>query len=210
MSQRVQEMKPLWLLNEGVAASFERGTARLVATAGVEIVAQGHEADGHGFQAVPLLLATSASTLPDEATEECFGPVAVVARYSDEGDLLRALQKTPASLAATVLRSEAETELPARISEAFRSKAGRLVYDGYPTGVAVTWAQHHGGPWPSTNAQHTSVGTTAIRRFLRPMTWQNAPADLLPRELLDECTEVPRRVNGALRLAETRPQTDQG
>jgi NADP-dependent aldehyde dehydrogenase len=48
-------------------------------------------------------------------------------------------------------------------------------YDAYPTGVAVSWAQHHGGPWPSTNTQHTSIGTTAIRRFLRPVTWQNAP-----------------------------------
>ena len=210
MSQRVQAMDALWLLNEGVADSFERGTARLVDTAGVEVLAHGQEADGHGFQAVPLLLTTSASAIPDEVTEECFGPVAVVARYSDEGDLIGALQRTPASLAATVLQSETETELPARITEAFRSRTGRLVYNGYPTGVAVTWAQHHGGPWPSTNSQHTSVGTTAIRRFLRPMTWQDAPADLLPRELLDECTEVPRRVDGALQLAEPRPQTDQG
>jgi hypothetical protein len=56
------------------------------------------------------------------------------------------------------------------------------VYDAYPTGVAVSWAQHHGGPWPSTNSQHTSVGTTAIRRFLRPVTWQGAPQEVLPEE----------------------------
>jgi NADP-dependent aldehyde dehydrogenase len=76
------------------------------------------------------------------------------------------------------------------------------VFDAYPTGVAVSWAQHHGGPWPSTNSQHTSVGTTAIRRFLRPVTWQDAPAELLPEELRDDFVLIPRRVDGALRPAQ--------
>lgn len=209
MSERVRNMSALWLLNESIAASYNRGTDRLIAAAGVGVVARGQEATGQGFQAVPLLLETSASTMGDDVTEECFGPVAVVSRYSDERDLLTALAKTPASLTATVMRGSAETELPAEVGAALRSRAGRLIYDAYPTGVAVAWAQHHGGPWPSTNSQHTSVGTSAIRRFLRPVTWQDAPVELLPRELLDDCTEIPRRVDGALRLAEPDPHTGQ-
>jgi NADP-dependent aldehyde dehydrogenase len=90
--------------------------------------------------------------------------------------------------------------VPLAISEHLRSRAGRLIYDAYPTGVAVSWAQHHGGPWPSTNSQHASVGTTAIRRFLRPVTWQGAPAEVLPPELTDDCTAIPRRIDGTLVL----------
>jgi hypothetical protein len=74
------------------------------------------------------------------------------------------------------------------------------VYDAYPTGVAVSWAQHHGGPWPSTNSQHTSVGASAIRRFLRPVTWQGAPQEVLPQELTDDYRCIPRRINGKLQL----------
>jgi NADP-dependent aldehyde dehydrogenase len=92
-------------------------------------------------------------------TEECFGPVTVVARYADETDLLSALEGLPSSLTATVLRGHERCDLPLELSRRLRPSAGRIVYDGYPTGVGVSWAQHHGGPWPSTDSQHTSVGT---------------------------------------------------
>jgi NADP-dependent aldehyde dehydrogenase len=133
-------------------------------------------------------------------TEECFGPVSVVARYDGEAELFAALGEMPSSLTATVLRGAGETELPLAVSQELRTRAGRLVYDAYPTGVAVSWAQHHGGPWPSTNSQHTSVGTTAIRRFLRPVTWQGAPQEVLPAELTDDFRGIPRRIDGVLEL----------
>ena len=120
----------------------------------------------------------------------------VVARYVGEADLFAALDTLPASLTATVHRGSDETRLPGDLARRLLTRAGRIVYDGYPTGVAVAWAQHHGGPWPATNTQHTSVGATAIRRFLRPVSWQNAPAELLPIELRDDCRDIPRRVDG--------------
>jgi NADP-dependent aldehyde dehydrogenase len=64
--------------------------------------------------------------------------------------------------------------------------------------VRVAWAQHHGGPWPATNTLHTSVGPTAIRRFLRPLAWQGAPEAVLPVELRDADPGIPRRVDGVL------------
>jgi NADP-dependent aldehyde dehydrogenase len=202
MAARVRVLDPQWLLNEGIAESYRRATERLAATPGVDVVARGRAAAGDGFEAVALLLATSAAELPEEVTEECFGPVTVVARYADEAELLAALGRTPSSLTATVMRGSGETELPRRVGRVLRHRAGRFVFDAYPTGVAVSWAQHHGGPWPSTNSQHTSVGTTAIRRFLRPVTWQDAPAELLPEELRDDFVLIPRRVDGALRPAQ--------
>jgi NADP-dependent aldehyde dehydrogenase len=200
MTEAVRGSGAQVLLNEGIAASFERISGGLAAAPGVEVLARGTGDDGAGFTATPLLLSADAANLPAEVTEECFGPVTVVARYDGRDELLAALADMPSSLTATVLRAEGETELPLEISERLRPLAGRLVYDAYPTGVAVSWAQHHGGPWPSTNSQHTSVGTTAIRRFLRPVTWQGAPREVLPLELTDDHTGVPRRVDGVLEL----------
>jgi NADP-dependent aldehyde dehydrogenase len=80
------------------------------------------------------------------------------------------------------------------------ARAGRLIYDGFPTGVAVTYGMHHGGPYPATSAAaHTSVGMTAIARWLRPVAWQNAPAAVLPPELQDaNPLGIWRRVDGEL------------
>jgi hypothetical protein len=82
-------------------------------------------------------------------------------------------------------------------------RAGRLIFDGFPTGVAVTHGMHHGGPFPATTAPaHTSVGMTAVRRFLRPVAFQNAPAHVLPPELRDENPlGIWRRVDGELTQA---------
>jgi NADP-dependent aldehyde dehydrogenase len=200
MADAVRAAAPQVLLNEGIAAAYDRVSSRLAELPGVAEVAHGGSPTGQGFEAVPLLLTTSAAHLPHEVTEECFGPVSVVVRYDDEKALFAALQEMPSSLTATVLRGEGETELPLAVSQELRTRAGRLVYDAYPTGVAVSWAQHHGGPWPSTNSQHTSVGTTAIRRFLRPVTWQGAPQEVLPEELTDDFTGIPRRIDGILHL----------
>jgi NADP-dependent aldehyde dehydrogenase len=79
-------------------------------------------------------------------------------------------------------------------------KSGRILYNQYPTGVAVSWAQNHGGSWPSTNSLHTSVGASSIRRFLRPVAWQNAPQSELPEELRDSYAAIPRRVDGKIVL----------
>ncbi len=200
MAEAVRGVGAQVLLNEGIAASYGRISDGLAAAPGVEEIARGGGPSGRGFEAVPRLLHTTAGDLPEQVTEECFGPVSVVARYDGEKELFAALDAMPSSLTATVLRGEGETDLPLAVSQELRTRAGRLVYDAYPTGVAVSWAQHHGGPWPSTNSQHTSVGTTAIRRFLRPVTWQGAPQELLPAELTDDFRGIPRRIDGVLEL----------
>ena len=200
MAEAVRGTGAQVLLNEGIAGSYGRISDGIAAAPGVEEIARGGDPSGRGFQVAPRLLQTSAGDLPEEVTEECFGPVSVVARYDGEKELFAALDAMPSSLTATVLRGEGETDLPLAVSQELRTRAGRLVYDAYPTGVAVSWAQHHGGPWPSTNSQHTSVGTTAIRRFLRPVTWQGAPQDVLPLELTDDYTGIPRRIDGVLQL----------
>jgi NADP-dependent aldehyde dehydrogenase len=202
MAEAIRGSSAQVLLNQGIASSYTRISDELATAPGVQEIARGTESTDAGFRAVPRLLATTGTELPAAVTEECFGPVSVVARYAAEDDLFAAFRALPSSLTATVLRGEQETQLPQAISQQLRGLAGRLVYDAYPTGVAVSWAQHHGGPWPSTNSQHTSVGASAIRRFLRPVTWQGAPQEVLPRELTDDYRGIPRRIDGKLQLAD--------
>jgi NADP-dependent aldehyde dehydrogenase len=192
------------LLNQGIAAGYAEGIKRLTSEGTVEVLARGREGAGQGYEAVPTLLGVRAHSLTEKVAEECFGPVAVVARYTSEAELSTALLSIPASLTATILRGDQETEIPGRVVELVRDRTGRLIFDGFPTGVAVSWAQHHGGPWPSTNSQHTSVGATSIRRFLRPVTWQDAPKTLLPPELRDDYNDIARRVDGQLQLGRSR------
>jgi NADP-dependent aldehyde dehydrogenase len=147
----------------------------------------------------PALFATRAPYLTGPLLEECFGPAALIVEYAGEEELLATLAALPGNLTATVHTGREETALPGRLAAVLREKAGRLVWNGFPTGVAVAHAMTHGGPHPATtNALHTSVGATSIRRFLRPVTWQNAPDALLPPELREAGPGIARRVDGTL------------
>ena len=112
-------------------------------------------------------------------------------------DALAAIRSVGGSLTATV-HAEPGEDL-ADILAVLTEVAGRVLFAGWPTGVAVSWAQQHGGPWPSTTSIHTSVGVTAIRRFLRPVAYQDAPDVALPAELRESNPlGIPRRVDGVL------------
>lgn len=192
-------------LNEGIGTAYSRGSDRLGGRTETRIEADGISGKDEGFTVVPRLLTVDADDLTPETTQECFGPLTVIARYTGEEDLGRALEALPASLTGTVHAEPAEEQHTRRLFDLLRRRAGRVVYNGFPTGVLVSWAQTHGGPWPSTNTLHTSVGATAIRRFLRPMTWQNAPQSVLPPVLRDGDTVIPRRVDGRLELPPNTP-----
>jgi len=187
------------LLNRRIYDAYAEITGRLAAVPGAEVVAEGSAA-AEGFTVAPRLLTTTAKQLTPELTEECFGPLVVVVRYDGVDDLQHALTRVPRSLTATIHAEADEGALSTDLAERLTPLVGRLVFNGYPTGVRVSWAQHHGGPWPATNSQHTSVGVSALRRFLRPVAWQDAPEAVLPPELRDGETGVARRVDGVLTL----------
>ncbi|WP_431997943.1 aldehyde dehydrogenase (NADP(+)) [Streptomyces fungicidicus] len=140
----------------------------------------------------------------DLLLEECFGPVTVVARYQDDAEVRAVLSRLPGNLTATVQLSDAEAAGEGRGAELVQELtplAGRVLVNGWPTGVAVAPAQHHGGPYPATTSTSTSVGGTAIERWLRPVVYQGTPEALLPAELKDgNPLGLPRRFNGGLEL----------
>lgn len=154
-----------------------------------------------GFLTVPAGRLTAEGE-HDLLLEECFGPVTVVARYQDDAEVRAVLSRLPGNLTATVQLSEEEARGEGRGAEILAQLtplAGRLLVNGWPTGVAVAPAQHHGGPYPATTSTSTSVGGTAIERWLRPVVYQNTPEALLPPELRDDNPlGLPRRFNGAL------------
>jgi NADP-dependent aldehyde dehydrogenase len=181
------------LLNERVAAGYESVLSGLRAHPAVrEVVA--------GTASAPTLLTCAAADFRaahDELLVECFGPASMVVRYRDEAELLACARVFTGELTAAVHGSPedaAATELLALLSD----RVGRVLWNGWPTGVSVTYAMQHGGPYPATTAVgHTSVGTTSLRRFLRPVTYQNMPQALLPEVLRDgNPLGVPRLVDG--------------
>ncbi|HWB36443.1 MAG TPA: aldehyde dehydrogenase family protein, partial [Rugosimonospora sp.] len=183
------------MLTPAIRDGYLAGAAERARLPGVHPVL---ERPGEG---APRVLVTTVPDLHDSLLEECFGPLVVVVTYTDPAQLHAALQRLPGSLTATVHCGH-DDEVAEGVAQALAGRVGRLVFNGYPTGVAVTWAMQHGGPYPSsTFAQHTSVGTAAIRRFLRPVTWQDAPAALLPPALREgNPLRLPRRVDGRLVL----------
>ncbi|WP_158840163.1 aldehyde dehydrogenase (NADP(+)) [Saccharothrix deserti] len=190
------------MLNERMSDAYRSGTEGLGASGLVELVAEG-TAPSEGWSVEPKLyevpLAAFAENL-EKLTEEHFGPAAVVVTYDDPAELEPVLPRLPGTLTGTVHAAEAEHDVAGRVSEALRPVVGRLIFNGWPTGVAVAWGMHHGGPWPATtNPLHTSVGSTSIRRWLAPVTYQSWPDDLLPPELRDDNPlGIPRRVDGVL------------
>lgn len=135
---------------------------------------------------------------PELYTDECFGPFTVLVRYTDEHALIDAIAVVEGSLTATV-HLESSDHVDALV-DLLAARAGRVVFNGWPTGVAIAWGQNHGGPWPATTSSiHTSVGATAIRRFLAPAVYQDCPPHLLPPDLADD-SEIPRRIDGTLVL----------
>jgi NADP-dependent aldehyde dehydrogenase len=123
----------------------------------------------------------------DNLAEERFGPAGLVVSYDNLRNVLPVLRNLPGSLTASIHAEEAELSAARAVANVLEPAVGRLIMNGWPTGVAVCWAMHHGGPWPaSTAAQHTSVGATAIRRWLTPVAYQDWPAALLPTELRDD------------------------
>ncbi|MFF5251800.1 aldehyde dehydrogenase (NADP(+)) [Streptomyces leeuwenhoekii] len=193
------------LLDHRMRDNFVAGVAERAQLPDVEAPVAPGAGDEHTVS--PGFLTVPAGRLAEEGEhdlllEECFGPVTVVARYQDEAEVRSVLTRLPGNLTATVHLSEREAAGEGRgteILEELTPLAGRVLVNAWPTGVAVAPAQHHGGPYPATTSTSTSVGGTAIERWLRPVAYQNTPEALLPPELRDDNPlGLPRRFNGRL------------
>ncbi|MGN7200660.1 aldehyde dehydrogenase (NADP(+)) [Arthrobacter sp. SAFR-044] len=192
----------LGMLTTRIAEAYPDGLRSFAAVDGVDVVGGSVDQDAVANGAAPVVFSTSVAKVlgrPEQLLEECFGPTTILIEYADQDELAAVLAKVPGSLTAT-LHSEPGEDITGLVDQ-LSGLAGRVLFEGWPTGVAVNWAQQHGGPYPATTSLFTSVGATAVRRFQRPVAYQDAPESVLhPALREDNPLGIPRRVDGELRL----------
>jgi alpha-ketoglutaric semialdehyde dehydrogenase len=135
-----------------------------------------------------------------ELQEEIFGPTTLVVHYGGRNELIEAARALHGHLTATIHAIEEDLQIAGELLQVLETKVGRILFNGYPTGVEVCSAMVHGGPFPaSSDARFTSVGSRAMLRFARPVCYQDVPGSALPQELQrGNPLGIQRMVNGVL------------
>ncbi|WP_026924477.1 aldehyde dehydrogenase (NADP(+)) [Glycomyces arizonensis] len=195
-SAKVEEHR---MLGPRIAEGYARRRDAILETAGVRVIAAGSLRTDDGGQGwvTPTMAAVGVEDLRaglGTLLDECFGPLTILVEAPADADYADLLEEFfEGNLTVTVHRADGDDV--ARLVRAASRRAGRVLFDGWPTGVAVTPAMQHGGPWPATTSGGTSVGTAAIARFVRAVAYQNAPAAILPPPLRDDNPwDVPQRI----------------
>jgi NADP-dependent aldehyde dehydrogenase len=175
---------PQTMLNAAVLANYQAATQRMRERDGVRVLVT---AEAGPYQAAPYLFQADPALLTDPSApleEEMFGPATVVVEVASHADLLAFARGMRGHLTATVLGERADLLEQQELVSCLEERVGRLLINGFPTGLEVCDAMVHGGPYPATSdARGTSVGSAAIDRFLRPVCFQNYPDELLPAAL---------------------------
>ena len=177
------DIGPQTMLTNGIASAYREGRDRIAAGTGVQEVLTS-VCDLRN--ATPYLFETTGDAWLNDVNlaEEVFGPLGLVVRADDPAQLEEIARSLHGQLTCTLHMDDGDADLARRLLPVLERKAGRLLANGFPTGVEVSDAMVHGGPYPaSTNFGATSVGTLSIRRFLRPVCYQNIPTGVLPEDL---------------------------
>ena len=192
------ELGEFTMLTSGIADHFRRGVDD-IASAGATALVQLDT--GEGAHTSAQLFQVDGAQFRSRAAyalrEECFGPLALIVRYLSEEDLRDSLNATEPALTFSLFCADDDRDASWLLALGSQ-RAGRVIVNGYPTGVGVSWSMQHGGPWPSTtSAAATSVGAAALERWLRPVTFQSVPEALLPPALQEaNPLGLTRRVDG--------------
>jgi NADP-dependent aldehyde dehydrogenase len=204
MAAALEGVQSARMLSEPITNGYADVRAVLEGHPGTRVLVRGGVSEAG--EVSPTLLATTVAQVlrhPETLLQECFGPTSVLVEYDTAEEMLAAAAAFEGNLTATVHAEPAEAEMLRPLLAHLVDRAGRVIWNAWPTGVAVTEAMHHGGPYPATSASlHTSVGSTAIRRFLRPIAYQSFPEALLP-EALQNSNDlgIPRRVDSHMTAA---------
>jgi 2,5-dioxopentanoate dehydrogenase len=188
MVERLRSSQPGVLLNPQIQNGLARAVQDTIAEGSVQTLVGGGTIEGEACRFEPTAMITTSAQLreSEELQREHFGPVVLFVTYANADDLIETLKSLHGQLTATIHASQSEMDTAALVLHRLNEIAGRLIWNGFPTGVAVVAAMQHGGPYPATTAPSTtSVGMTAIERFMRPVAYQSMPDSLLPDALKD-------------------------
>ena len=190
------------MLNSGMAQAFARGVNAVAESVGVKVLSKSTNSCALPAQAAPIAFITTAETfLKDHRlSKELFGPSTLIVKAANASQMLDVARYLQGQLTATIHGLPSELTEHAALQNILTQKAGRVIFNGFPTGVEVCPSMHHGGPYPSTSdARSTSVGTAAIERFVRPISFQDFPDNCLPVELQEaNPKKIWRMVDGKL------------
>ena len=181
------------MLTPAIQSAYAAGLERMRSHSDIDILSEGRLSNGINQGRATLFATDGAALLADSRLEEeIFGAASLVVRCRDGAQLQAVAERIQAQLTATVQLSPADVAFARELMPILERKAGRILINGFPTGVEVCHSMVHGGPYPATSdGRSTSVGTLAIRRFLRPICYQDFPTELLPLEL---AAENPRKI----------------
>jgi len=189
LGERLSQAPAGTMVHEGIKSAYDRDFTELTRVPGVSVAARGAGGGAHpSTEAVAALLTTDSRTYVDNPRLACeiYGPATLAVRCESRPELMRFARSLRGHLTATIHGTDKDLAEFADLVALLRRKVGRLVFNGFPTGVEVCHAMHHGGPYPATtDSRETSVGTAAIHRFARPVCWQDFPQSALPEELRD-------------------------
>ena len=200
-SNLVKLWQPATMLHGGICDAYCAGVERFSQLPGVTVLATSAAAPGDA-QAAAILFGVSAVDFlaRHEFDEEVFGPASVAVTCRDTADLLAVVESLDGQLSASIHGTAGDLLKHARLVRILERKAGRIIFNGYATGIEVCHAMHHGGPYPATtHAYFTSIGSAAIRRFVRPVCYQDFPDDALPAAIQEgNPTRAWRLVDGKM------------
>ncbi|MBV1923307.1 MAG: aldehyde dehydrogenase family protein, partial [Flavobacteriaceae bacterium] len=199
LSSEIIKISPSCMLHPNIIGNYERNKENALQQNGLSITADYSEdiAINHARQTI---VKVDGATFLENTTlhQEVFGPFSMVVQCKDANELENIVQHLEGQLTGTILAEEDELNTYSSIVDALQNRVGRIIFNGVPTGVEVCPAMLHGGPYPSsTDSRFTAVGLHAVKRWVRPFSFQSWPNSLLPDELKDENPlEILRLVNG--------------
>jgi len=173
------------MFSEQTFQNYVAGRERISADPAIRVIAQGHEEPGTSKVPPVIMMVGAAEFMANPGLrEEVFGPFSLIVACDSDKELMEVARTLDGQLTITIHARENELIMQKQLIGMLLQKCGRLILNGVPTGVEVCAAMHHGGPYPSSgDSRFTSVGVSAIRRFVRPVSFQDFPDELLPAEL---------------------------
>ena len=199
MTEAIDQCVGEVMLNKAIYDSYQANMAEISAEKSYTLLGQGTKV-ADALSVKPSLALTSGKKFLSHPKmgKEIFGPFSLIVSCENDNELSEILMKIEGQLTFSFMGQEKEFNEQAHLIALAKEKAGRIIFNGVPTGVEVGYAMIHGGPFPATTAPNsTSVGTDAIRRFVRPVCYQDAPQSLLPMALKDNNPlEIFRKING--------------
>lgn len=208
VKNEIQEVIPANMLHNGIYESFEKHKANAIEQSDTEVIASRETEEGKGS---PAIIKTNAQNFLNNPvlSEEVFGPFGIIVACESREELIQIAKNLKGQLTITVAATSDDVRENSGLIHLLKDKCGRLLFNGMPTGVEVVYAMQHGGPFPSTtDSRFSSVGPDAVKRFVRPISFQNWPDEFLPEELKNENPlQISRIVDGEVNSGSLKLET---